>query len=344
MKDLLQSLLYEVLRQCHELIYHVYPDLEGMHYQSDYEPWSFAELQEAVELLRQQNVSARFCFFIDGLDEYDAESVEGTHAQLINSLKALAQSHGIESCVSSRPWSIFMDAFGGTPERMLALEDLNRDAIHSYVSNTFAGNQHFMELKSQDNCYQELIAEIVEKAQGMFLWVFLVVRSLEKGLESSDRIIDLQRRLRLFPQDLKQSFRQILGSVDEVYQKQTAELFKMMLDTPLPISLMTLSVADEEDIDFSLKTQTPLEIHAIRKRQEIVRRRIDAHCKGLVEVAKLPTRYCSDGSHYFVSTKVEFLSRTVRDFLKNKEMEDFFECFTQDFNPHLVLLTSFWAN
>ncbi|EKG21712.1 hypothetical protein MPH_00932 [Macrophomina phaseolina MS6] len=315
-----------------------------MHYQSDYEPWSFAELQEAVELLRQQNVSARFCFFIDGLDEYDAESVEGTHAQLINSLKALAQSHGIESCVSSRPWSIFMDAFGGTPERMLALEDLNRDAIHSYVSNTFAGNQHFMELKSQDNCYQELIAEIVEKAQGMFLWVFLVVRSLEKGLESSDRIIDLQRRLRLFPQDLKQSFRQILGSVDEVYQKQTAELFKMMLDTPLPISLMTLSVADEEDIDFSLKTQTPLEIHAIRKRQEIVRRRIDAHCKGLVEVAKLPTRYCSDGSHYFVSTKVEFLSRTVRDFLKNKEMEDFFECFTQDFNPHLVLLTSFWAN
>lgn len=344
MKGLLQSLLYEVLRQCPELICHVYPDLDGMHYQSDYEPWSFAELQEAVQLLRQQqDASVRFCFFIDGLDEYDAESTEGTHAGLVRSLKTLAESPDIKLCVSSRPWTVFIDAFGRNPERMLALEDLNRGDIYSYVSSTFSQNQRFVELESQDRRYHEVIEEIVEKAQGVFLWVFLVVRSLESGLEHSDRISDLQRRLRLLPRDLKAFFRQILGNVDEVYQQQAAELFKMMLDTSSPISLMTLSLADEEDVDFAFKPHQPLTTVEIRDRQEIMRRRLDARCKGLVEVTKLPTQYSANGSHYFFSTKIDFLHRTVRDFLKNKEMEDFFERFTQDFNSHLVLAKSFLA-
>ncbi|KAF4314031.1 hypothetical protein GTA08_BOTSDO00369 [Botryosphaeria dothidea] len=326
------------------LICYVYLDLDGMHYQSDYEPWSFTEPQESVQLLRQQqDASVRFCFFIDGLDKYDAESTGGTHAGLVRSLKTLAESPDIKLCVSSRPWTVFMDAFGRNPERMLALEDLNCGDIYSYVSSTFSQNQRFVELESQNRRYHELIEEIVEKARGVFLWVFLVVRSLESGLEHSDRISDLRRRLRLLPRNLKALFRQILGNMDEVYQQQAAELFKMMLDTSSPISLMTLSLADEEDVDFAFKPHQPLTTVQIRDRQEIMRRRLDARCKGLVEVTKLPTQHSANGSHYFFSMKIDFLHRTVRDFLKNKEMEDFFERFTQDFNSHLVLAKSFLA-
>lgn len=350
MKGLLQSLLYDVLRQCPELIRHVYPDFNGMHYQNDYEPWAFAELQEVFAILRrQQNVSARFCFFIDGLDEYDSESSEGTHRELVDSIKALAECPHIKLCVASRPWFIFRDAFGKNTsgERsdwMLALEDLNRGDIDSYVRNTFAEDPRFILLQDQDSRYQDLITEIVDKAQGVFLWVFLVVRSLQSGLDNSDRIVDLQNRLRLLPHNLKDFFRQILGTVDEVYQKQTAQLFKTMMDTPLPLSLMTLSLMDEEDLDFAMKPHASLSNHDVLNRKDIMRRRLDARCRGLVEVSAIPpAEHTIEGRHQFFNTKVDFLHRTVRDFLQNKEMEDFFERLTQGFDPHLALAKSFLA-
>ena len=47
-----------------------------------------------------------------------------------------------------------------------------------------------------DRRCDELIEEIVFLARGVFLWVFLVTRSLRWGLTNADDMVDLRARLR----------------------------------------------------------------------------------------------------------------------------------------------------
>lgn len=56
-----------------------------------------------------------------------------------------------------------------------------------------------------------LTKELVERAQGFFLWVYLVIRSIFQGLTNADKISDLERRVANLPADLETYFRHMLG-------------------------------------------------------------------------------------------------------------------------------------
>jgi hypothetical protein len=55
-----------------------------------------------LRLSKQNDISTKFCFFVDGLDEY-----EGDHRDIIQIMDVLSASTKMKICVSSRPWSIF---------------------------------------------------------------------------------------------------------------------------------------------------------------------------------------------------------------------------------------------
>jgi hypothetical protein len=98
-------------------------------------------------------------------------------------------------CVSDRPWDILHNALGQDPDRMLFVEDLTRDIIRLYVRNELEQTHLFLGLIEDDNRCQDLIEETVRKAQGVFLWVFLVARSLLRGLTDADTICGPEKRL-----------------------------------------------------------------------------------------------------------------------------------------------------
>jgi len=52
--------------------------------------------------------------------------------------------------------------------------------------------------------------EIVQRADGVFLWVTLVVKSLLENLKSSDQVSDIKDRLDLLPTDLESFFKYVL--------------------------------------------------------------------------------------------------------------------------------------
>jgi hypothetical protein len=109
------------------------------------------------------------------------------------------------------------------------MQDLTRNDIELYVRDTLREDPSYQELKKRDHRSLDLVRDIVEAASGIFLWVFLVVRSLLEDLTNVDRIVDLQRRLRLLPTDLNKSFERILSTINEFYQKQTAHMFQITL-------------------------------------------------------------------------------------------------------------------
>ncbi len=314
-EGLLQSLLYEVLSQCPQLMESVCPSRwrSSDLYDTHSEPWTKHELIESFDLLsRVPDLSSKFCFFIDGLDEY-----QGDHFDLIQTVQRLAASSSIKICLSSRPWEEFTDAFGRDKDRTIILQDLTRRDIQLYVHDALKQHHYFAKLEEADPRWNELVEELEDRAQGVFLWVTIVVRSLLRGLTHADDVSDLQRRLREFPAELNPFFQHIFDSIDPFYREQTAQLFLVNIEASTPLSVIALQFIEEErrrpDYIFELDIR-PYSNREIEDIYDTVKRRLNARCKDLLEVNVDPYL------HPFCGYRVGFLHRTVRDYLIAPQM------------------------
>ena len=330
---LLQSLLYECLSQCQNLIPQIFPyrwrsyDAFG----DDLCPWTRTELMQSFNcLLQQDGISAKFCFFVDGLDEFD-----GDHREIVDLFKRVVSSSSVKACVSNRPLLVFEDGFGSSPK--LRLHNLTQNDIKFYTNDQLEKNQRFIALKKREpKLAPQLVTEIVDKSAGVFLWVTLVVRSLLEGLQNSDRISDLQRRLKQLPADLEDLYLLILKNIEPFYEQQSSHLFQIVQNAGLPLSVLAVSFADEEDPNFALSARMPLDVDDITFRYQETARRINSRCKGLLEVR------CHQESDLLPESKVDFLHRTVKDFLDTPVIWN--RILSQsgpDFNPDVSLMRSY---
>ena len=300
--------------------------------------WSHAELIEAFAKLSNQPIMLKnVCFFIDGLDEYD-----GDHKSLIRLLRSFSRPKNIKICASSRPWNVFKRAFETGSHTMLRLEDLTRNDIALYIRETLAQNELFNQLRKRENAHcVDLVNEVVSKAQGVFLWVFLVVRSLLTGLTNADRITDLRRRLGLLPADLESLFAHMLATIDTFYGQQTAQTFKIALHESKPQIIITYVMLDEldEDPQFALHLDIrEWQSNEIRSKTESMELRINARGMGLLEVVR------SKDSDGLGGDEVDFLHRTVRDFFRLEAPEDWIaRRLPPSFNPDQLLCNAILA-
>ena len=342
-EGLLQSLLHEILTQCPSLIPVILPKrwqtcIQGL---SSSKRWSRLELTDAFRQLSHHSMLVKnFCFFVDGLDEYD-----GDHTELISLIHQLNVSTDLKICASSRPWNVFEIAFGSGSNPKIRLQDLTRGDIRLYVRETLEESRLFilLQMRERQRC-KELVYEVVDRAQGVFLWVFLVVRSLLQGLTNADRIADLQRRLHRLPVDLNEYFQHMFETIDDHYQEQTAKTFQIALHASDPLALMTYDMLDEleDDPDFAFKlSHGPMHSSDIRSRHENMKKRINARCMDLLEVTRAGQQgqgkpgeeqsgksdideSADSGQDYrepFSEYVVDFLHRTVRDFLQLRETQ-----------------------
>ena len=338
---LLRSLLHQVVCKHEELIpvlfaerWHEYLPNERIS-----EQWSGPELARAFRRLIEQNtIPAKFCFLIDGLDEYD-----GDHAKIVELLQSIPKASSIKVCASSRPLIVFEDAFIESPKLML--QHLTFSDIERYVTNKIAEHATLLQLQIQESEYQQLITEIVERASGVFLWVKLVVKSLLDGLSNGDGVSDLQARLRLLPTDLKNLYVHMLTQVEPIYRGQAWKLFQIVLKGESSLTTLEVSFADEElqfAIDASPKLLTGPEQLA---RCRLMARRLKSRCKGLLEIhARVSESILADveaKDHELLDSNVVFLHKTVKDFLEEQDSNILFGIQTDDMhNPSVCMMTS----
>ena len=355
-EGLLQSLLYEILSQCPELIPVAVPQRWGrcLHSQSSSSDWTRDELATALKSLTLgRTLPCRFCCFIDGLDEY-----YGDHRELVDLIQDFTRSEDIKFCLSSRPWNVFGLAFGNGICPQLRLEDLTREDIRRFVRDKLEDDAAFRKFREgESEACDHLVNEVVQRARGVFLWVFLVVRSLTSGLANADRIVDLQRRLDSLPDDLEEYFKHMLDTIDRTYLQQTAHTFQVALEASEPLNLMTYSMLDELETSpeyaLNLECRVMSEMN-IRSRHHDMKLRINARCKDLLEV----TRVNNDNTpghipsaeltqplpESFLDYQVDFLHRTVRDFFHARYMYDWVKANAfEEFNCDLSVCASFVA-
>ena len=312
-QGLLQTLLYHVLEQCPSLGRKICPRPYRCAEFGEI-CWTRTNLIEAFERLREHGIEhTRFCFFIDGLDEY-----RGDHKEIINIVDSFANAEGIKVVISSRPWNVFENRYGDNKGLKLLLQDLTRSDIKLFVTEGLREDPTFRELETSDAGYNELLTEIVDKADGVFLWVYLVVRSLRRGINNCDTISELQARVQELPGDLESYFRLMLDSIEPVYHRQSARLLLMRVGTLNKLTVATASCFDEEDPHFALAAKfspcNPLQPEEFERLERRMTVRINARCTDLVEILNVNTQYGNK------EPRVEFLHRMVRDFLNTRDI------------------------
>lgn len=336
-RGLLRTILYQILRQCPELIRTAYHDL-WIALTSDGKVLkeSRHELLTVPALLRSlRNISTStaseitFCFFLDGLDEYD-----GRPTDIIEMVDILKSFLNVKICVSSRPWNEFEDHFGKDSPWKLYMQDLTRDDIDIYVKDTLGRNVRFQQLREEDPQCPDFVSNLVTDADGVFLWVFLVTRSLLEGLTNADRIKDLQNRLNEVPKDLEEYFRKILFSTENRYRTQTARIIIIALHAHLELPLMAYWVIDQEDPKyfFDCPVQTPTD-ETLTSRLDSMTRRLKVLTKGLLDDGCGGMGYDPENryaAHAIFEHQVTFLHRTVKDYLLTPDAQTMLQSWLDD--------------
>lgn len=337
---LIRSLLYQILQERPELIPIIAPSRWESLALLDFNPetWKDSELELALTTaVKAVKTDCRLCFFIDGLDEFD-----GAHDSLITLVKSLAhQNTNVKFCVASRPWVVFEDAFETKPH--LRIETLTYNDIKHYVSSNFYLNPEFSKLQTrQPEFADQLVENIVSKASGVFLWVNLVVASLLAGMSYGDRIADLQQRLDLLPPDLEELYDKMLRSLDPFYLEHAAQLLMIMEATKDPLSLILFSFADDQTVDSVIRTPAgPLSISVMSLHLDAMTRRLNSRWKGLLEIDRAVE---ASNPRQRAHQTVQYLHRTVKDFIKSKKVEDFLKSSLKSpFDPHLSLCIAQYA-
>ncbi|KAE8447877.1 hypothetical protein EG329_010106 [Mollisiaceae sp. DMI_Dod_QoI] len=350
-RGLLRSLMYQLLSKQRELIPLVCPDLWKVayvgHQPSDaisqgngprldqwWAPWSLSNLANAFKLVRKHS-STKICLFVDGLDEYDGDS-----SHMVTLFKEVATLPNTKICLSSRPWIAFEDAFGTSPS--LRLQDLTYEDIRLFVEGSLTNHPKWTKLiRENPKGAENLVVEIVSKANGVFLWVKLIVVSLLNGMTNHDDISDLQNRLRALPTELERLYSHLLSHIEPpFYLKQASKIFQLVraaremetnspLDASLkskPLTILQLSFAYEDmaqdpnnwdvmALD-SLTSSEPL--NRAQRMADLLKTR----CAGLLELGdEVPDREVGDLScRGSLSLKsVTYLHQTVREFLERED-------------------------
>ncbi|OAQ59914.1 P-loop containing nucleoside triphosphate hydrolase [Pochonia chlamydosporia 170] len=187
--------------------------------------WESTELRGCLErFLSKTKDKNRQVLLIDGLDEFDDDFQQ----DLVALLKKIQDCHSTKICVASRDWNLFRDAFHQGPS--LRMDVLTRRDIDIYVEKRLETSQAFLELqKLHSENIRALLAEIRAKANGVFLWVVLVVEQLLLIARDDPRLETIRKVLNALPPDLERLYNQIQTSLTPEQKSTASKIYQLVM-------------------------------------------------------------------------------------------------------------------
>ena len=365
---LLRSLLFQILQHRPALIQPIFPEEhallrdQSLNAVRDYprHAWSLRRLQDAARrLVDLQNLEFNICLFIDGLDEFEGNDDHNDRQYLIKLCRSLASSRSIKVCLSSRPLLIFEESFRDSPG--LRLQDLTSGDIRRFVTDRLSNDPRMRQIVENEPLRRhDFEKEICNKAQGVFLWVKLVVRSLLDGVSNSDRMADLRARLEDLPADLEELYRHMMAKIDKIYLKGASQVFQLVRTarqvqsmkrnddqrtTPVTVLLLALAIEGTSGVAVDTASDT-WSAQKLSSLCDIMRRRLQTWCAGLIEVPdfiwnRVDPLDPNAALRTKITWEVAYLHRTTRDFIESESVWRMLLKRTDtDFDPCTSLLQS----
>lgn len=254
--------------------------------------WHVKELKEFFHASIAKAGYGPLKVFVDALDECKDDDVQEAVTAFERSAAAsIANGTALNICWSSRHYPHIR------VKRSLAIcmEHQNAEDIAAYVRN---------EVKNSSLIDHELESEIIEKANGVFMWVVLVFRQLLDAEDQGHSRAEKKHILEDLPSELDDLFRRILNSVKPRHQQTRTLLFQYAMVASESLSVRDMQVA----LAFSANPP-PESIESWRLSDSYLEPRIAFPnfvrevCGGLLEISK--------GGDF------QFIHESVRDFMQS---------------------------
>ena len=309
----LREVLYQMIHQQKQLFVLIYPIFarilgqKGQSTNSSHslaDRWTLKVLRDALEVIgRKSTNEVNICLFVDALDEHD-----GNHRELVHILRSMAQLTGnpafrVRLALAGRPENVFKTAFQDCPG--FSIHEYTTDDIRHYAEDRIQADMP-RELSIE---YKEglgnLVENIVRKAQGVFLWVRLVISEIIEGICEGDTMEELMSLLSTIPTELGELYKRALrrssrGSLEALTRNRIEAyvMFQIAGCAREPFSLHDFLAATHFLTD---GRGTYPELQRISYEQ--MERRLNSRSAGLLEVSRK-----GNGS-------VQFIHQTVKEFL-----------------------------
>jgi hypothetical protein len=348
---LLRSLLYESLQ---DMIYGPLEEDMGILQRLFADRWeqfrsyggglgslSYTELRRAFELMIS-DVSKKFLFMVDGLDEIDDT---GDLVDVIPLLINASKKENVKLLVSSRPSPAFQEAFEKRPR--LWVDDHTTNDIHEYILHHFSHDDSLLKLRGNTVVPEELsiVTLLSETSCGIFLWGILATRFLLQELTGNDNFTTLQNRAEMLPSDLDELLSHILSNFEPADLETSAKISALIEAHAYP-SLLPLSFALSSDEKTSLSAHRhPLKTAEVAQRIDDMRQILTYKCRNLFSIfdtqapeERLPALDAPE------KLKVTYAHRSVRVFflsapaVKSKTSGTEFDITTAWAASHLLVL------
>jgi hypothetical protein len=191
---------------------------------ASHRPWSRSEFKQMFRNLGGLH-GVRVFLLIDGLDECCPQQ---KHEDLMDGIMDIVGLPNVRACLSSRPWREFATRLERSPS--LCLEWITRLDMVTYVSNRIHQATRGRAMMARE--LRELIYLVVDRADGVFLWVELVVRAVIVELKKGRGLSRLSSIVEGFPSELDDYFTMLIYERIEkttVNTSDTASLFSLAI-------------------------------------------------------------------------------------------------------------------
>lgn len=296
--------------------------------------WDLAQLRGLL-ISQVEKLTGLICFFIDGIDECTPQ--DDVHDFF--SLRKDLQTTHVKFCLSSRPDESlrqYLDCYPTLKMHHLTRLDMIKYARGIFIRALLPENEY--------SRTEDLILEIVRRANGVFLWVVLVLRSVIGGIRKHDSHDELMQRVALLPNDL-------MGLYMNMWERSNEDrtLYKEASSWYLGLLVLGTVTEDEEEDPFSETTlkferdsyMSLLELMVATEKPFLERylnqnscpsnREVESLCIRTMEVVSIRSAGLLEVSgkeklkshprelRYLDEVKVRFVHRTARDFLLDTE-------------------------
>lgn len=271
--------------------------------------WQQAELERllseaVITLCRHKQVMV----FIDALDEAGGNVAQHIMQYFhdINDCAATANKDvggsNLKFCISSRHYP----TVSAVRAVEIVVEEHNGQDIQDYVEHRLRTDTlkiHVLEIST----WQKLTSGILERANGMFQWVCLVVPMLLQRLEEGWLLEDTNDFLQSLPKDLEDIYMRIVQNhLDRRKMPESLLLFQWVCYSKRQLSLIEMM--------YALTSHRPHVCLSLQSRldENTMRKRIKSLSGGLVEVSRGNSKSAG---------VVQVVHQTVREFLVKGGLE-----------------------
>ena len=263
--------------------------------------WQFSELKDFLAAVVTFSVLGQrsLTLFIDALDECDLAATQSV-IYMFESLarSSLSEGTNFSICLSSRYWPQFkiQKCFNAQVEKE------NKGDIERYIQKHLEPTQVDEDLA----VHAALRAELLDKAQGTFIWVVLVVRDLLSAYHSGATLRELRNIVERVPLDLHQFYQHQLQNTESEDRESMLRLLQLVFYAQRSLSPTEVRYA----LAFGRRAYASYakwsESSEYVSSDEQMGKRIREHSKGLVEIAQ-----SAEDSR----AVVQFIHQSVKDFL-----------------------------